>query len=133
MAEESEQGQPVQPRSYAERLDPGGELGQLAKFFASPVGRLLGRFAGVEPSHGKALAVEYQRLVTEPDRIAAALAPIGWIVFDSAPLDEYAAAAELVEQGEIEEAESLLVRAWNADEIRLKRARAPARWALLGR
>jgi len=106
-------------KSYKERLDPDGELGQLAAFFASPVGRLLGRLAGVAPGQGKELAEQYRRLTSEPDRVADALSPLGWILFGSAPLDEYAAAATLVEQGNTEEAEALLVHAWNDEEIML--------------
>lgn len=101
-------------------MDPGGEQGQMARFFASPLGRLLGRLAKVPPGEVKALVSQYERLTTEPDRIAAALSPLGWIFFESAPFDEYAMAATLVEQGKIDEAEELLVRRWNDDETLLK-------------
>jgi hypothetical protein len=107
-------------KSYRERIDPGGEQGQMARFFASPVGRLLARLAKVPPEEAKALVVQYERLTTEPDRIAAALAPLGWIFFESAPFDDYALAATLVEQKKLAEADELLVRKWNDDEILLK-------------
>lgn len=107
-------------RSYKERIDPGGAQGQMARFFASPVGRLLGRLAKVPPEQARELAAQYERMTTEPDRIATALSPLGWIFFESAPFDEYALAATLVEQGKASEADELLVRKWNDDEILLR-------------
>src|SRR5918999_1801989 len=104
------------PKSFQERLDPGGETGQMARFFASPVGRLLGRFAGVKGHEVKELRGPYERLMSAPDLIAGTLGPLGWIFFESAPLEEYVAAATLVEQGKPDEAEQLLVEFWNNDE-----------------
>jgi hypothetical protein len=107
-------------KSYKERIDPGGEQEQMARFFGSPVGRLLGRVAKVPPGQVKGLVAQYERLTTEPDRIAAALAPLGWIFFESAPFEEYALAATLIEQGHVAEADELLVKKWNDDEMLLK-------------
>ena len=104
-------------KSYKERIDPGGEQEQMARFFGSPVGRLLGRVAKVPAGQVKGLVAQYERLTAEPDRIAAALAPLGWIFFESAPFEEYALAATLVEEGRAADAEELLVRKWNDDEI----------------
>jgi hypothetical protein len=98
-------------KSYEERLDPGGELGKQAKSLAalarSPVGRLLRRH-GVDQAtldEAKQFEVTYRRLTREPDRISAALAPLGWSLFELAPFDEHAAAATMVEEGRSEEAE----------------------------
>jgi hypothetical protein len=66
------------------------------------------------------LVAQYERLTAEPGCIAAALAPRGWIFFESAPFDEYAGAATLVERGRMAEADELLVRKWNGDEFLLK-------------
>lgn len=107
------------PKSYQERLDPGGELGQQVTFFESPIGRLLARATGARGDL-KALADQYEALMTQPDRIAAALAPLGWILFGAAHVPVYAAAAALVEESKLDEAEQLLVEHWNEDPRRLE-------------
>jgi hypothetical protein len=100
---------PAKP--YKERIDPGGEFGKqtagLAALAASPMGRVL-RWLGVDQAtldQTKELEETYRRLTEEPDRVSAALAPLGWIFFELAPFDDYVAAAALVEQGKVEEAE----------------------------
>jgi hypothetical protein len=107
------------PKSYRERLDPGGELHQQMSFFKSPVGRLLARLTGAEGDL-KALADQYETLMTQPARIAAALGPLGWIFFGDADVPVYAAAAALVEERKLDEAEQLLVEHWNDEPRRLE-------------
>jgi hypothetical protein len=102
-------------KSFQERLDPGGETGQMARFFSSPVGRLLARVAGVRAEDAKELRAQYERLMSAPDHIAGAVGSLGWIFFESAPVEEYVGAATLVEQGEPDKAEQLLVEFWNSD------------------
>lgn len=106
-----------EPKSFKERIDPDGETEQMARFFASPVGRLLRRVAGVPATDVQGLISQYELLTTAPDRIAAALGPMGWIFFESAPMEEYVAAGTLVEEGKADEAEQLLVDFWNDDPM----------------
>jgi hypothetical protein len=84
MAKKSNSNAP-QPKSYAERLDPGGEVGKqaagIAALAGSPFGRVL-RWLGVEQEtldQAKEAVATYRRLVSEPDRIAPLLAPLGWV------------------------------------------------------
>jgi hypothetical protein len=114
MAKESNK---PEPKTFKERIDPGGETEQMARFFASPVGRLLGRFAGVPAENVKGLVTQYEFLTTAPDRIAASLGPLGWVFFESAPMEEYVAAATLVEEGNADEAQRLLIDFWNNDTM----------------
>jgi hypothetical protein len=108
-------------KGYAERLDPDGELRQMAEFFASPLGKFLARAAGVDAEEGERLLAQYGTLTSEPDRIAAALAPLGWILFDDSPLNDYGRAATLVEEDKLDEAEELLVHVWNDQDFMLNR------------
>jgi hypothetical protein len=110
------------PKTYAERLDPGGEFGKQAQGLAllarSPFGRVL-RWLGVEQEtldQAQEFAANYKRLVSEPDRIAPLLAPLGWIFHGLAHVEAYGAAATLVEQGKVDEAEELLVETYNEDD-----------------
>jgi hypothetical protein len=109
-------------KSYGERLDPGGEIGNeargLAALAGSPFKHIL-RLLGVEQDtldQAKDLAASYERLVGEPDRIAPLLAPLGWVFHGLAHVEAYGAAATLVERGKIEEAEKLLVATYNEDD-----------------
>lgn len=111
-----------EPKSYAERLDPGGEVGKqaqgLAALVGSPFGRVL-RWLGTDQEtldEAKELAANYQKLVSEPERIAPLLAPLGWIFHGLAHVEAYGAAATLVEQGNVDEAEELLVETYNEDD-----------------
>lgn len=110
------------PKPYSERLDPGRELhGQLeslerlASFW--PV-RLLMKRAGTADEVARKL--EEMRasygMVDEAEAIAEALAPLGWPMFELAPVDEYRAAAALVRSGRSDEAEALLTQTWNEDD-----------------
>jgi hypothetical protein len=114
------QQSPAKP--YKERIDPGGEFGKqttgLAALAASPIGRVL-RWLGVDQAtldQTKELEETYRRLTEEPDRISAALAPLGWIFFELAPFDDYVAAATLAEQGKVAEAEELLTQSYNDND-----------------
>ena len=114
--------QPTPVKSYAERVDPGGEVAKQAQGLSllarSPLAVVL-RLLGVDKetlANARGAEANYQRLVSEPDRIAAALAPHGWIFHGLAHLEAYGAAATLVEEGKVEEAEELLVKTYNADD-----------------
>jgi hypothetical protein len=122
VAKKSDPTAEPKPKSYAERLDPGGEVGKqaqgLAALAGSPFGRVL-RWLGVEQEtldEAKKLAANYQKLVSEPDRIAPLLAPLGWVFHGLAHVEAYGAAATLVEQGKVEKAEELLVETYNEDD-----------------
>ena len=108
-------------KTLKERIDPGGKDAQtvagleaLASF--APVKWLLKR-RGTDPDELLASIREqrgvYEELVSWPDRIAAALSPLGWPYFGSVPNDAYKAATVLAEAGQTEEAEQLLEDAWN--------------------
>jgi len=110
------------PRSYKERLDPDGEIELLAQgmgaLAATPVGSLL----GLDDKARKTLETtsrEYAELVEFPNTIAEALAPLGWIAFDGAPVEEYREAARLAASGDAAGAENVLTAAWN-DGTRLR-------------
>lgn len=62
----------------------------------------------------------YVRLMSDLDRVGELLAPLGWIAIGAAPHDEYRKAARFAQQGDHEAAETLLVAAWNEDDIRLR-------------
>jgi hypothetical protein len=113
---------PKDPRSYAQRLDPDGELGRRVKELATiarpPYASELGRL-GVDQTtidEASGATESYERLVSSPDRIARLLGPLGWIPHGLADVEAYDAAAALVEQGEVDEAEESLVRAYNDDD-----------------
>ncbi len=121
VAKKKTNGDP-EPKSYAERLDPGGEVGKqaqgLAALAGTPFGRVL-RWLGVDQQtldQAKELAGNYAKLVSEPDRIAPLLAPLGWVFHGLAHVEAYGAAATLVEQGKVGEAEELLVETYNEDD-----------------
>lgn len=122
MAETKDTSCTPEPKSYAERLDPGGEFGKQAKGLAllagSPFGRVL-RWLGVDQEtldQAKELTATYQKLISSPDRIADLLGPLGWIPHNLAHAEAYDAAAALVEEGKAEEAEELLVKTYNEDD-----------------
>jgi hypothetical protein len=109
-------------KSYADRLDPYSEMGKkaagLAALAGSPFGHVL-RWLGVEQQtldRAKQLRAQYERLVSEPERIAPLLAPLGWVFHGLAHVEAYGAAATLVEHGKVEEAEALLVETYNEDD-----------------
>jgi hypothetical protein len=122
VAKKSDPTAEPKPKSYAERLDPGGEVGKhaqgLAALARSPFGRVL-RWLGVEQEtldEAKKLAANFKKLVSEPDRIAPLLAPLGWVFHGLAHVEAYGAAAMLVEEGKVEEAEEVLVETYNKDD-----------------
>jgi hypothetical protein len=55
-------------------------------------------------------------LLSQPDRIAAALAPLGWVYHGLSHVERYAEAATLVEDGRPDDAEDLLVQTYNEDD-----------------
>jgi hypothetical protein len=117
------------PRSYKERLDPGGEIELLVQgmgaLAATPLGPLLGlddKALGTLDTASR----EYGELVEFPETIAEALAPLGWIAFDGAPAEEYREAARLASNGDADGAENALTATWN-DGARLRSALARRR------
>jgi len=122
VAEKKETSSQPEAKSYAERLDPGGEVGKQAQGLAllagSPFGRVL-RWLGADQEtldQAEELAANYQRLISGPGRIADLLGPLGWIPQSLAHDDAYEAATALVQEGKIEEAEKLLVETYNEDD-----------------
>jgi hypothetical protein len=110
-----------QAKAYDERLDPGGETLQqmqgMAALTRGPWGWLL-RAAGVDEEvidEAKRLSAEGIRSLTGLNERASLLSSIGWPLFELSIADEYNAAAALVAEGKPEEAEALLVEAWNGD------------------
>jgi hypothetical protein len=110
-----------QPKAYDERLDPGGETRRqmqgMASLATGPWAWLL-RAAGVDSDvleEAKRLSAEGIRSLTGLNERASLLSSIGWPLFELSIADEYNAAAALVADGRPEEAEALLVQAWNGD------------------
>jgi hypothetical protein len=108
---------------FAERLDREGTirkqadaLGTLSRAPFRQVLRLLGvpqaTFDKVQEARGA-----YNRLISELERTAVILGPLGWIAHGLAHTEAYSAAATLAEQGRTEEAEELLVRTYNDDNF----------------
>jgi hypothetical protein len=115
-------------RSYKERIDPGHEFGRQIEGLEAlaslrPVNWLLKR-SGVDPhellDNVREQRGVYAELTESPERIAAALSPLGWIYFGSVPHDAYSEAAGLVEAGKGEEADQLLEHAWNENDVMLR-------------
>jgi len=110
------------PRAYADRLDPGEEVRRQAgglRLLASPPASWLLRALGTKPNdlrRAKEIATEIRELLGDVDRLAPALAERGWILFGLAPLDEYRRAAQLILADRPDEADELLVDAWNTDD-----------------
>lgn len=122
MAEEESDSSQA-PKGYVERADPDGELRQQAEMFRrvtrSPLGRGLLRLFGAPADvldQAQQTSEAALELLKQPDRIAAFLAPLGWVYHSLAHVDRYTEAATLVEQGRPDEAESLLVETYNEDD-----------------
>jgi len=117
------------PRSYKKRLDPDGEFELLAQgmsaLAATPLGPLLGLDDKALGTLGAA-SRDYAELVELPETIAEALAPLGWIAFDGAPVEEYREAARLAASDDPDGAENVLTATWN-DGTRLRSALARRR------
>jgi hypothetical protein len=117
---------PHPPRSYADRMDPDGELREQMRglgLLASPPFSWALRLMGV-PSEAirdaRALPTQLRQHLANAERVAEVLSPRGWILFGLAPIDEYVSAAALIEAGRASEADQLVENAWNdSDGIRL--------------
>lgn len=111
---------------YRDRLDPNGEIGQLARglaLVAGPPFRWVFGLLGVRPEifkQAKAARQDYDRVTSAPDRIAPVLGPLGWIVFGDAALGDYEEAARLAVDGKSDEAEELLTEKWNEPAMLLR-------------
>lgn len=112
----------ARPRTYAQRLDPTGRTARqalLLRVFARAPFRQLLRLMRVPATvldRGIELSRAYGHLVSELERTAPVLAPLGWVVHGLAPTEAYSAAATLVERGQLADAEEVLVRAYNDGE-----------------
>jgi hypothetical protein len=114
------------PRSHADRLDPGGEfrsrLADLEALASSPLRgflRLLGVKAELEEI--TTLGARTHAMFADLERAAEVLSPLGWLVFEYSPAETYARAADLVEEGNADEAEALIVEDWNEqDALKLR-------------
>ena len=112
------QQSPAKP--YKERIHPGGEFGK-ADDGAGRACRIANRSRaalarGVDQAtldQTKELEETYRRLTEEPDRISAAPRPTRLDLLRARPFDDYVAAATVVEQGKVEEAEELLTQSYN--------------------
>jgi hypothetical protein len=110
----------AESKSYRERVDPGGELekkaNDLARLANSRLGRVLLRTTPETREQATKLAHDIEHLASEPERIATALSPLGWIYHGLAHLEAYGEAATLVEQGKPEEAEEFLAKTYNEED-----------------
>lgn len=76
-----------------------------------------------EVAHIEGLEGQMSSLLELPDAAGELLAPLGWPPLEQAPTDAYAAAAGLVRQGREDEAEEVIVEAWNeGDGMRLRQS-----------
>jgi hypothetical protein len=110
-----------QPRAYDDRLDPGGETRRqmrgMSALTRGPWAWLL-RAAGVDDNvieEAKRLSAEGIRSLTGLNERASLLSSIGWPLFELSISDEYNTAAALAAEGKPNEAEALLVDAWNGE------------------
>lgn len=115
------------PPSRADRLDPDGTLRRDADGLAS-VAKYLGWFlraSGLDKDTiraARAAPAEIHSLLAATESSATALAPLGWIPFEYSP-SAYMEAARLVDAGENEAAEELIIERWNEnDAISLRRS-----------
>ncbi len=110
------------PKTSAEKLVEQAEgfeaLAKLAPFirlFGQP-----GREAAEAIQAGRGLAAQARELTGLPGRFNAVLGPRGWIAFDRMNADLLRTATELAEAGQFEQAESLLVEAFDEDALRFQ-------------
>lgn len=110
------------PKTTAEKLVEQAEgLEALAKL--SPFLRLFGkggRDAADAVRGGHGMAAQARELTSLPSRFNAVLGPRGWIAFERMNADLLRQAAELAEAGQFEEAEALLVEAFDEESLRFQ-------------
>lgn len=111
------------PKSYRDRLDPEGTLDQaeqMAAFFRNPIVRALLRLTRTSTAdiqaEAEAAVGRMRELLDNLDDDAAVLGDLGWCMHASAMADEYRDAANIVRAGSPEDAEQLLVEAWNTPD-----------------
>ena len=120
--------EPDSDSDYVTRVDPDGSqrgLTQGMALLGSGPGRWIMKKLGVEEETieaARAAPGQFKELVGRLETVAATLAPLGWIAFGAMPSEEYVRAAQLVEKGNSEAAEDLLVEVW---EERLELALQP--------
>src|SRR5438445_8000606 len=108
---------------FAERLDRDGAIKKQAdaldKLSRAPSRQVLRTLDVPEATLDKIQETHlaYDRLISEVERTAVVLGPLGWIAHGLAHVEAYSAAADLAEQGRVEEAEELLVRTYNDDNF----------------
>lgn len=112
-------------RDRADRLDPDGEFRKQVEVFgvlARPPWSLFLRTLGVSGDdirQAKAILADSEALLETLDPTAQSLAPLGWIFFEQAPVEDYRRAAQLVRQGNVQDAEQLIVESWNGADATL--------------
>ncbi len=115
---EERMSEPKQDRGYETRVDPDGSQRRLMDgmaLLASGSGGRLMRKLGVDAEaieSARAAQRQFADLVGGLQTVADTLAPLGWIAFGAMPTEEYVRAAQLVQDGNNEAAEGLLVSAW---------------------
>ena len=111
------------PKSYQDRLDSDGTLlqaEQMARLLRNPIVRGLFRLTGGSTAavqeEAERVVAQMRGLVSSLDADAAVLGELGWCMHSNAMPDDYRGAARLARSGRTEEAEQLLVEAWNTPE-----------------
>lgn len=67
-------------------------------------------------AQARGATAEAQALLGRLDATAETLAPLGWLLFELAPMETYMAAAQLARDGNTEAAEELIVADWNGSD-----------------
>ncbi len=96
----------------------------LIRLATSRVGRTILERLGVNRrtlENAAGLPALYDRLTSEPDRVASALSGRGWIFHELAHFEAYSTAADFAEQGDYAAADRVLVEAHQADRYALIR------------
>lgn len=108
-------------RDLVERLDPDGKarlMTRAVRLMTVRPGRMLLRALAADAldvENLRSLSRQVHLNMSDLERQERLLCPLGWIVFERSPPDAYRRAADLVEQGRVDEAEKVLSDGWNAD------------------
>jgi hypothetical protein len=105
-------------RELLRRLDPGGELGELLRFFDSALGRgiwlALGAIAGADV---EGLVARTRDLLATTAGSILIFAPLGWAPTERSPSAVYAEACRTYEATHsVDKAEHVLVEGWNSGD-----------------
>jgi hypothetical protein len=110
-------------RDFQDRLDPDDNFANaanLSEALRNPVVRMMFRLSGRPPGELgdeiDGIVDDMRRFYATPDRVAQTVTPLGWCVHSQMMVEPYNAAADLVDAGDTEAAESFLDAAWNEDD-----------------